>query len=393
MSVLPATFPDRDPKNRNLATNLIGAGVAIALLYFGRGFLVTFITAVTISFLLEPFVELLMRIRIPRSMASFLVCTLALLLLYGFGVAAYMQISGLVEDLPRYGDRINALAEEVAVRLESAEKSAMNLVVPRRLREDKGEAPPPQQPEPPQTRRRRSADPPLPIAPAAPPAVQEVRIREDRSPLVDYVYRNWEQFYHAGLLASFIPFLVYFMLSWRDHMRRSYLQLFRGPERHAAGRSWQGIADMARAYVVGNFILGILLSVASGIFFYAMKIPYWLLVAPMSAFLSLVPYVGLPLAIVPPVFAALPQHSKMAPYLLIAAVVGFLHLFALNLLYPKLVGSRVHLNPLAVTVALMFWGSLWGAIGLVFAIPITAGMKAVCDNVPAWQPVGRLLGD
>jgi predicted PurR-regulated permease PerM len=73
--------------------------------------------------------------------------------------------------------------------------------------------------------------------------------------------------------------------------------------------------------------------------------------------------------------------------------VGFLHLMALNLLYPKLVGSRVHLNPLAVTVALMFWGSLWGAVGLVFAIPITAGMKAVFDNVPALQAYGKLLGD
>lgn len=392
MAVLPASFPDRDSRNRNLATNLIGAGVAIALLYFGRGFLVTFITAVTISFLLEPFVALLIRIRIPRSLASFLVCALALLLLYGFGVAAYMQVSGLIEDLPRYGERINAITEEIAVRLESAESRAMNLVLPRRLRGDKGETPAPPPPEPSAARRRRSADPPVPVT-VGPPAVQEVRIREDRSPLVDYVYRNWELFYHAGLLASFIPFLVYFMLSWRDHMRRSYLQLFRGPERHAAGRSWQGIADMARAYVVGNFILGLFLSVASGVFFYAMKVPYWLLVAPLSAFLSLVPYVGLPLAIVPPVFASLPQHSTMAPYLVIAAVVGFLHLLALNLLYPKLVGSRVHLNPLAVTVALMFWGSLWGAIGLVFAIPITAGMKAVCDNVPAWQPVGRLLGD
>jgi predicted PurR-regulated permease PerM len=79
--------------------------------------------------------------------------------------------------------------------------------------------------------------------------------------------------------------------------------------------------------------------------------------------------------------------------LIIAAVVGFLHLLALNLLYPKLVGSRVHLNPLVVTVALMFWASLWGAVGLVFAIPMTAGVKAVFDTVPEWEPYGKLLGD
>jgi predicted PurR-regulated permease PerM len=66
---------------------------------------------------------------------------------------------------------------------------------------------------------------------------------------------------------------------------------------------------------------------------------------------------------------------------------------ALNLLYPKVVGSRVHLNPLVVTVALMFWATLWGAAGLMLAIPITAGIKAVCDNVESLQPYGKLLGD
>ncbi len=65
---------------------------------------------------------------------------------------------------------------------------------------------------------------------------------------------------------------------------------------------------------------------------------------------------------------------------------AFFHLLALNLLYPKLVGSRVHLNPLVVTVALMFWGAIWGGLGLVLAIPVTAGIKAVCDNVSGLEP-------
>ena len=59
----------------------------------------------------------------------------------------------------------------------------------------------------------------------------------------------------------------------------------------------------------------------------------------------------------------------------------------------KLVGARVHLNPLVVTLALMFWGFLWDAAGLVLAIPITAGIKAVCDNVAGLRPWGRFLGD
>lgn len=386
MSVLPSSLTET--KQRSFTANLIAGGVAIALLYFGRDFLVTVVTGVTIAFILEPFVQLAMKLRLPRAVASFLVCAVALLMLYAGGLGLYMQVAVLMEDLPAYGARISSLSAEVVAKLESTEKTAYTLLAPpRAVPEPKPEA------VTPPDRRRRSADPPVVAPVVAPPGIQEVRIRPDRTPLVDYVYNNWDQLYHMALLASFVPFLVYFMLSWSDHLRRAYLSLFQGPERHAAGRSLQGIADMARAYVVGNFLLGLILTVASGVFFWYIKLPYWPLVAPLSGFLSLVPYVGLPLSMIPAFFAALTLFNKLAAYLIIAAVVGFLHLLALNLLYPKLVGSRVHLNPLVVTVALMFWASLWGAIGLIFAIPITAGMKAVFDTVPEWEAYGKLLGD
>jgi predicted PurR-regulated permease PerM len=96
---------------------------------------------------------------------------------------------------------------------------------------------------------------------------------------------------------------------------------------------------------------------------------------------------------VPPLLAVLAIPAKPALYLLLAGTVALLHLLALNLLYPKFVGARVHLNPLMVTVALMFWGTLWGGIGLLLAIPITAAIKAVCDHVGGLQSYGRLLGD
>jgi predicted PurR-regulated permease PerM len=53
----------------------------------------------------------------------------------------------------------------------------------------------------------------------------------------------------------------------------------------------------------------------------------------------------------------------------------------------------VHLNPLVVTFSLMLWGFLWDAPGLLLAIPLTAGLKAVCDNVKELRPIGKFLGD
>ncbi len=386
MSILP--HPATTHRPRNLPLVIVAVGVAVALLYYGRLLFITLVIAITIAFLLDPFVNLLMRLRLPRNLSSFLVCVVAVLSLYLVGLGAYTQISVLVADLPRYSARITDLIARVSSQLEQTERTAYELLVPKRMQDL--EPPPDQPPDPgPEARRRRSAEPPAP----AEPEIQEVRIRQERTPLINYLYNYLRAFYDVLLMTSFVPFLVYFMLSWKDHFRRSYLQLFHGQDRHAAARSWEGIAEMARAYVLGNFVLGVLLSLVSGLFFWAMKLPFFLLIGPLSGFLSLVPYIGLPLALIPPYFVALPVYDRLAPYLIIAAVVGFLHLLALNLLYPKLVGGRVHLNPLAVTVALMFFGILWGGIGLVLAIPMAAGVKAVCDNVPELQPYGKLLGD
>ena len=66
---------------------------------------------------------------------------------------------------------------------------------------------------------------------------------------------------------------------------------------------------------------------------------------------------------------------------------------AINVLYPKLIGKRLQLNPLAVTIALLIWGWLWGAVGLILAVPLTAALKIIFDNVESLRPYGAWLGE
>jgi predicted PurR-regulated permease PerM len=70
-----------------------------------------------------------------------------------------------------------------------------------------------------------------------------------------------------------------------------------------------------------------------------------------------------------------------------------LHILALNVLYPKILGRRLQLNPLAVTMSLLVWAWLWGAIGLLLAIPITAAMKIIFDHIESLKPYGVWLGE
>ncbi len=376
------------PRPAQAGVTILAVAATVALLYFGRVFFITIVVAITIAFLLDPLVTPFLKLRMPRSVASFIVCSVALLLLYLLGLGLYTQFSGFVQELPTFSQRMNELVDNVAARVDDVEKRTYEVVIPKRFQE----APPPAGVPAPETGRRRRGSKVV-EPPPAPAQIPEVRIHTEPTPLFTYVYGYVRSFYDVLLMASFVPFLVYFMLSWRDHMRRSFLYLFAGSERQVVGKSWQGVADMVRAYVIGNFILGLMLATISCSFFFAIRLPYWPLVGPLSGFLSLVPYVGLPLAMIPPLAVGLIVYNQPTVYVMIAVVVAVLHLIAMNLLYPKVVGSRVHLNPLVVTVALMFWGTIWGGIGLLLAIPITAGIKAVCDNVTSLHGYGRLLGD
>jgi predicted PurR-regulated permease PerM len=70
-----------------------------------------------------------------------------------------------------------------------------------------------------------------------------------------------------------------------------------------------------------------------------------------------------------------------------------LHVITMNVLYPKVIGHRLRLNPLAVALALLFWGWIWGALGLILAVPLVASAKIVCDYVERLQGLADWLGD
>ncbi len=369
----------------NYALSIIATGVVIALLYWARAVFITTLVAVIIAFLLEPFVGLLTRIRVPRSLATLAVCAVAVLTLYFTLMSLWVQLSGIAKEAPELQHNLAVAVEVTTARVQGLGNSIANVLgtTPK---------PPVPTPVPPATKKGRKTGATDPLT-STTGAIPEVRIHEDKNPISDYLVASLGTLYQFALMTSFVPFLVYFMLSWRDHIYKSFLRFFEGSDRLVVARSVSGVSSMARAFVVGNFIIGIILAGLSFGLFALLGIKYPFLIGSLSGFLSLVPYIGLPLGMLPPLFGGLASGAPSTEILISFVVVLALHLTAMNVFYPKLVGARVHLNPLVVTVSLMFWGFLWDAAGLVLAIPITAGIKAICDNVTELRAFGRFLGD
>jgi predicted PurR-regulated permease PerM len=365
----------------NTSQRVIAIGVVLAVCYFAQAVVVTFLCSLLVACMLEPVVASLMRLRLPRGLAAMLVCLVSLAVLYLLAAVFYSRGVQFIAQLPAYETTIREAVERISQRVQNLEATITRFVPQERQQKIVRVI------EPRRPRTKAKVEPPQP------PPVQEVRLKEERGVISRYVLPKLGLFYDFLLFASFVPFLVYFMLSWKDHMRHGFVNLFSLENRQVVHKTLTSIGVMVRGFLVGNVVIGVLLAAFSSLIFWYLRIPFPFVMGSLSGVVSVIPYVGLPLAVVPPVFAALGVYSSLGSYVVVVAIVAGLHLLALNVLYPKLVGSRVHLNPLVVTVAILTWGWMWGAIGLVLAIPVTGSLKAVFDNVPGWRKYGEMLGD
>ena len=191
---------------------------------------------------------------------------------------------------------------------------------------------------------------------------------------------------------GFIPFLVYFILADREPLTRRTRELF--PERYHATveEILLDIERMMRKFLLGNAVIALVLSAMTVLVFYLVGLPYPVVLGILSGTLSIVPYLGLPLALLPGGIVGLVSFESGGPFLVVVSSVTVLHLAAANYLTPKLVGGEVRLNATASTVALLFFGWLWGGMGLVLGIPILAVLKCIFDNVPSTRRIGLFLG-
>src|ERR1700688_2122462 len=151
------------------SVTVLAVAASIALLYFGHVFLITMVIAITIAFLLDPVVTFFVKMRLPRAGASFIVCSITLLLLYLMGLGLYTELSGFAEELPAYSQRMNEMVDDIATRVDQIEKRTYQMVVPKRFQETH----PPQGAPAPAARRRGSKQATEPVTP---PPIPEVRI-------------------------------------------------------------------------------------------------------------------------------------------------------------------------------------------------------------------------
>jgi predicted PurR-regulated permease PerM len=339
---------------------IIATAIVLFCLYYASSILISLICAMFIAFVLEPGVKLIQRLHIPRGLGALLMVLASLAVVYLAIYLIYDRVAAFLGDLPSYASRLRQIVAHLEVTFRNIRLSAASLV-----HETPGET-------------------------AAAPAV---RVQAE-SPWATWLLRGLGSAYGFVSSVMFIPFLVFFMLASKDQLWGTTLNLFPSQRRGRAEAVIRSISRMVRQYVLGNILVGLISAALVTLVFELLGLRFALLLGPVVAFLSLIPYLGVPLAMAPPLLIALAQSEYLSvwPFIVIALTVFLVHVLAINVLTPKLVGGRVRLNALSITIAMMFWGWMWGGIGLILAVPITAALKAICDSIESLRPYGAWLG-
>jgi predicted PurR-regulated permease PerM len=336
---------------------IIGVVVVMGILYLAKLVLVTLLVSVLIAFTLEPLVSLLQRLRLPRPAAAFIAVVVLMAACWGASYFFYYRAIDFLQQLPKYTQQIRGTVARFRDQTRDLQQTTERIL-------------------PEETRQAKN--------------VQTVRIQTSAGS--DIISQNLGHLTEVVLTLAFIPFLVYFMLSWQEHARTKTVELFPAENRTTAYVTLGQISVMVRSFIAGNVIIGVFMSVISMIVFGFLGLPYFYFLGIISGFLSLLPYLGIVAAVLPPLAAGLGTVKDTGLVIIVATVLG-LHLFSMNVLYPKVIGRRLQLNPLLVTISLLLWGWLWGAMGLILAVPIMGVLKIVCDNVVALRRFGEWMGE
>ena len=338
----------------SFSLRILAAAVILLFFYYAAGVVITMLLSILLAYFLDPAVELLERMHLPRTVGSMVMVLLLIAVLVAVGYALGTRTEDFAANWPKYSGLVRQAAGAVEGRINGLEKQV------------------------------------TPIEPGA-VAQQPGAEHPETAAVRSMLFRGIGSLYALFLEVTFVPFLVFFMLAGKREVWHGTLQLFPASKRTQVKETLEDLREVLRDYLAGMTLLTVMVIAASSAFFWFLGLDYPVLTGIASGLLNMVPYIGAVLAWLPAFIIALAKWRTFGQFALIAGGLMSIHVLALNLVAPQLVGRRVRLNAVAITISLLFWGWVWGGMGLILAIPITAALRVICDHTESWRPIGRWL--
>ncbi|OEY67922.1 AI-2E family transporter [Marinobacter sp. X15-166B] len=353
---------------RSVSLIVLASVASIFFIDWAQAVLLPLVVAVLISYALDPLVSPFDRFHVPRPISAAFVVTLVVAILVSAAIPLHSEALAMLDKVPEAVGKFQQQKARVPVTEESILEKAQ-------VAAEEIEA--------------SASD-----ADTGMPGVTPVRIVEQPFSV--------QRFLLGGASAGLVLvsqgfsalFLVYFLLSVGKLYRRKVVRMA-GPSFGRMRKAAYIMADFhhqVRRFLFVMLLSGVFVGVLTWLAFLLLGVEqagFWGAVAGVA---SSIPYLGPFLVFLGTGTAGFIQFGSMNMALIVAGVSLFITSLQGYLLMPWLTSRLSSLNPVAVFVGLLFWGWLWGAVGLVIATPVMMVIKSLCDHVINLRPLGELLG-
>jgi predicted PurR-regulated permease PerM len=195
--------------------------------------------------------------------------------------------------------------------------------------------------------------------------------------------------------AILLTFLVYFLLASGEFFKNKFVKLSgdRLSQRKVTLQMIDEISGKIGRYVFYMFWSGTLVGVVTWLAFWALGVRYAGLWGVLAGVLNCIPYFGPTVVMGASAIAALVQFKSLAMVGAVAGTSVVITSLEGYLLTPIMLGQAARVNSVAVFVSVMFWGWMWGVLGMLLAVPILMIIKTVADHVESLATLSELLGE
>jgi predicted PurR-regulated permease PerM len=330
----------------------------IALFFYGMEMIAPILLAALLFYLLDPVVTGLEKWKIPRILSSLFLVLVFLVFFVALGRGVYSGAAKLTSDIPRYSEKVRGLVLSFTQKAESIQKNTEKLI--------------PSTPTPDDTQK-----------------VQVVS--SENSGIGTTLFRGMNSVFSMVANLLLIPILAVFFLLEKRYLRAHFARSL-GPN-FPLERVSAEISSMVRAYFFGNVVVGLLTALGFYFLFLALGLENKVLLALLAGFLNLIPIFGSIIGAIFPAAQALLQFDHFSQVLIIVGTSVFLHVVVNSVVIPKMVGARINVNASAATLGLVFWGWLWGGVGLLLAIPLMALVRTGLSTHPTTLNWSNLIAE
>lgn len=332
---------------------LVGICALIAILYIGQSIIVPLIFSFIFAILLNPVVNLFLRLKVNRILAIGITLILTFILIVGFASFIFSQVSQFGESWPILVDKFTVLLNDTI------------------------------------TGAARYFD-------IKPQYIHEwiSKAQADLINLNGAVIGQTLVSVGSGLAVLFLfPVYIFVILYYKPLLLEFIRRLFVNNHGSEAAEIVKETKNVVQHYLVGLLIEAVIVAVLNSVGLLLLGIEYAILLGVVGALLNVIPYIGGIIAISLPIMVALVTKTTAwyAVYVVILYIV--IQMIDNNYIVPKIVASKVKINALFSIIVVLVGNMLWGVSGMFLSIPLLAIVKVIFDHIDSLKPWGFLLGD